>query len=230
MPVIQIRSIQNEFVPVGFAQSVAGIVAVLRRAADQNPFTQFWPAPGPDGDHKPGQTDVQQLHGHFSDLRLYARVRGAESLLGNFETHLREVEAMLCAAVASPSLAVFGVDALVGAAEELSRRWGVYFDPLPEPPARMVCDEADRSLWLDDRCLGRELSRPGFGYVCMLARAYPDFVKWKVVQEKVPGCQGANQDRFKKQLPLPVQNLIESSNQGSALRLPAKLSTSVQSA
>jgi hypothetical protein len=88
-------------------------------------------------------------------------------------------------------------------------------------PARICCDESDRSVYLDGRRIAAGLERPLFGFVQQLAAAYPDRRTFKSIQASVGGLRGKHSTRdVVNRLPSQLQALIDSTSHGYTLRLP----------
>jgi hypothetical protein len=223
---------ERDSADVGSLQRATGaVVCTLLRVAQSSPTPVVWPAPGTEPvnayERELRREWSLELERHFRDMRRHARQFCPPPLLPMFEQQLSEVEATARAAVTARLGPFLGLSDHIKQVEAFQRRWVPYLDPPLAPPPRMRCDEADRSVWLDGRCLAKELDRKQFGFLRALVDAYPDPVTWKFVAQTQKGCRGANQTRLRNSLPIAVLNLLESGNDGYGLRLPDKMSTTV---
>jgi hypothetical protein len=165
-----------------------------------------------------------ELRRHFHNMRRRAAAHCPESLLPKFEEQLIEIEATLRAAVTGRLSPFVQLSDHISQVEEFQRRWTPYIDP---PPPRIRCNDTDRSVWLDGRCIAKELDRKHFGFIRALARAYPDPLTWNRIINSGSGLRGGNQTRFMHNLPRDLKKYVESGSDGYVLRLPARLSTAV---
>lgn len=209
----------------------ADIISALTRGARQSSFAPLWPASAEaaaDDDGVPQRLESsRELAGHFRTIRQHAREHCPESLLPKFEDDLTGIEATVRSAVRGHLAVCWDLDYHVGLIEPFRERWTPYLEPPPAPPLRVECKAADRSVWLDGRCLATEMSPPQFGFVNALSIAYPGAAKWKAIRQTATGCKGGNSTRLLKQMPWSVRKLVKGTSQGYVLRLPEKLSTGV---
>ena len=209
-------------------RSTARIVFAIHSAARLTPAPALWPAPAdPAADEAARLALSQELESHFRDMRRRAREGCPPPMLLSFEDELRELEANVRAAVTGRLSLFVDYSYHIRLVEDFSRKWVPYVDPPPAPPPRVRCDEADRSVWLDEKCIASGLKRDEFEYFRALAKAYPNTLVWRLARTTLPGFRGKNQSRFKKKLSAPIRRLIETTSSGSVLRLPAKTSTTV---
>jgi hypothetical protein len=211
---------------VSLERSIGCIVYTLVRVSQQSPSTLLWPAPVSVVERDTRRGWSLELEGHFRNMRRHAKDHCPPPMLPMFEDELRPIEATARAAVTGLLAPVLILSDHIRDIEAFQRKWVPYIDPRPKPPPRLRYDETDRSVWLDEKCLARELDRKQFGFVRSLVNAYPDPVKWDFISRTERGCLGANQTRLRNTLPKPVSDLLESSNDGYMFRLPDKLSTS----
>lgn len=211
-------------------RSAAAIVAILHTVASASPAPVLWPAPGVPDDSERMLAWSRDLAGHFSAMRRRARISGQGAMLQMFEEDLRPLEATTRAAVTGRLSQFASISDRMREVEVFAARWVPYIDPLPEPAPRIRCDERDRSVWIDGRCLATGLDRNVFSYARALAAAYPNTLAWRVVRNTLPGFKGKNQTRFKSGLPDELRKVIETTATGSVFRLSPILSTTVQAA
>jgi hypothetical protein len=214
---------------VSLEQSTAAVISTLLRVAEHSSSPVLWPETGTASVEVVQRCEwSQELEGHFREMRRRARATdGPASLLPMFEEHLSELEATVRGAVTGRLSSFLSISDFIREVEAFKTRWVPYIDPPPAPPPRVRCDEADRSVWLDGRCIARELDRKHFGFIRVLVDRYPDPVTWNVIAQSGTGCRGGNQSRVRNSLPPTVRDLVESGSDGYALRLPEKLSTAV---
>jgi hypothetical protein len=210
------------------------VVYGLHCVARMSPTPVLWPAPAgsPEAaeDERLRREWSQKLALHFHNMRRCARANCPLSLLPQFEDQLCEIEANIRAAVTGRLMIFVDLTYHIRLIEEFRDRWVPYVDPPPlppPPPPRLRYDREDHSLWIDGRCVAKELDRKQFGFVSALVNAYPEPVKWSVISKTVSGCRGGNQTRLRASLPPAIENLIEGGPDGYAIRLPERLSTAV---
>lgn len=216
---------------VRLAVSLDDLRSVLREIAAEPLFGPLWPhdEPVPRTPATP-HTRAKTVEGCVSAMRYRARQHCPGGLLADFERDLREVDVALRGALAQPYTARCAVGTLLASVEQFGKRWQPYCDPPPSPPPRFRCDETDRSVWLDGQCIASNLERPEFAFVSALAAAEPEPISFRTMQAHVRCLQSANQTRLLEKLPPELRKVIESSNAGYALKLPPKLSTTVEAA
>lgn len=215
---------------VSFERSTGGIVSTLVGVSQLTPSPILWPSPGttPAAEEDAQRRELSlQLHLHFHDMRRRACESCPVSLLPLFEEQLFELEATVRGAITGRLSPFLEVSIYIREVEEFGRRWLPYLEPPPPPPPRVRYHEPDRSVWLDGRCIARELDRKHFGFLRVLVDRYPDPVTWNVITQSGTGCLGGNQSRVCGSLPTAVRALVESGSDGYALRLPEKLSAPV---
>jgi len=234
-------TLRSEVLPVltvetaPFDRSTGCIVYALQKVSELTTSSPvLWPAHGVTGlplaeEVKRGELS-RELHRNFHDMRLRAREKCPPTLLPRFEDELCLMEAGIRGAITGRLSVFLEVSIHIREVEDFARRWRPYLEPPlppPLPPPRLQCDETDRSVWLDGKCLARELDRKQFAFLTALVRAYPDPVTWNTIAQTQPGCRGGNQSRLRGSLPKAVADYIESGPNGYGLRLPEKLSAPV---
>lgn len=214
---------------VPFDRSTGSIVYTLHSVSQLTPSPILWPAPGEDAVEiaEKRREFSRQLEQYFHDIRCRARESCPPALLPCFEEQLCEIEATVRATVTGRLSPFADLSYHIRQVEEFGRRWLPCLEPPLPPPPRVRYDAPDRSVWVDGKCLARELDRKQFGFVRALADAYPDPVTWNVIAQSGTGCRGGNQTRVYNSLPPAVRDLVESGSDGYAMCLPAKLSTAV---
>jgi hypothetical protein len=214
-----------------FERATGAIVYTIIGIAQQSPSPIIlWPTSTAEQDtDEEAQRSKwsQELERHFRDVRRCARKHCPVSLLPRFEDQLCEIEATVRAAVAGRLSSFLDLSYYIRQVEDFRKRWIPYLDPPQAPPPRVRYNETDRSVWLDGRCIAKELNRKQFGFVRALVDAYPDPVTWNVISQTATGCRGGNQTRLRNSLPRSISQYVESGPDGYVLRLPDKLSTAV---
>jgi hypothetical protein len=90
-----------------------------------------------------------------------------------------------------------------------------------DPPRRVVCNAADRSVSLDGKVRARELPEGIFEFVRLIVEAYPNPITFTEMLERSVVLAGANQSRLKKNIPETLKDLIKAvRGRGSVLTLP----------
>jgi hypothetical protein len=164
----------------------------------------------------------------ISAMRYRARQHCPGGLLPDFERDIRELDIAIRGALAQRYTARCAVDLLLASVERFGIRWQPYLDPPPSRPPRLRCDETDRSIWLDGRCVAPNLSKRQFEFVRAVAKASPDAISFRTLRNLLNCLRGANQARLKNELPPKLRELIEGGPTGYVLKLPPKLSASVE--
>jgi hypothetical protein len=89
------------------------------------------------------------------------------------------------------------------------------------PPARVRCDESDRSVYLDGKRVASEVELAVFRFFRAIAESYPDPISYKKIADRVPGFHGKHPTRdLKDRLPSPLASWVKSGKHGYHLRLP----------
>lgn len=100
---------------------------------------------------------------------------------------------------------------------------GPVIDPADPNPARVRCDEADRSVYLDGRRVVGEVELAVFRFFKVIAEAHPDPISFARIQDRAPGLHGKNRTRdLKDRLPAPLDGWVKSGKHGYGLKLPAR--------
>lgn len=213
------------------AVSIEGLRAVLREIAADPMFEPLWPTaeagPRTRAVHHERARTVEM---HISAIRYRASRHCRDGVLDAFERDLLELDVAIRGALSQPYTARCAVDVLLMSVERFGYRWQPYLDPLPGPLPRLRCDETDRSIWLDGRCIAPNLPKPHFEFVRGVAKAAPNAIKFSTLKNLLSCLRGTNQSRLRKQLPPKLQELIEGGPKGYTLKLPPRMSASVVAA
>jgi len=89
-------------------------------------------------------------------------------------------------------------------------------------PARIRCDDGDRSVYLDGKRIAGELTHSVYGFFTAIVAAYPDPITFKKMKTQVRVLRGKHPTRdLMDRLPAPLVPLVRSGKEGYSLVLPA---------